>query len=1396
MSDNVRIGAGMLPGLDWRDFRNMLRGVTQVPQAPFAIAGMFGNERAADISMRMGDFFNNLLGTQDVSLTEDPRAALAQIIGGSVVGVPAGLIPRAAQIGAAIAQAPRPVRAAINVAEALTPVTVPLTAGRIGANIAGGAAVDLAFSGLDALAGQPGDNDYWIELPDGTLQLVRPGHGQASTQPTTQTPTTQTTPTQPTTPTPTPTPQTPTAAPMAAATGAGAGVGVSGSGGGSGSGGSDASPAPSADPLRGPDGYWAETTDGRLIFYSTAPSQPEQDDRTWLQIVRDNAIPALVAAGAIGAGISGFRRQQASRQAREELRSRDTVAIGNPPPEDIARPTIGERLATQVIDETAAARGFVREAERAGFITPDERASLDADLQTTLARAVRETRAHAALRRGVAPDGYDLRTVRMPDGTRRTVFSQRELQDRMETLIREQPELHADVVQVQALLDELSNRQRAAATGTTSRIAPNEPARVGMTHKSLADIERELAAITRRSPQVREYIDEHAAWAESRRQYLVRAGRITPAMAAKWRRANIHYVPDYDPYDVHTGYMSLRRIREGGLADRPQSYVDARLDYDIRMITETELNRARRNVIRGLERIQNAARLEPTKAPRLLKQIIGPIHRGKVPEPDDRANTMRWWENGEQYSVQIYVPEVYQALRSAPSMTGGILNTTRLWGQELTTGVLAALTGPVQAPISALYTTWLMTAAPMSRLATGRLDRLLRRVTNDRLTLGMLDPTMYPGIAWAMAQDFAAMSVRVLSDVARRELLSSHSLVRKMVGGERLAALLRRLDDIYENSIYAEMRRMGAIGNNPITGADFTGGAPPSVAALSPSYQAVRPRDWHFPTNIRELRELVGDALIRSPLGPKVVETWQLAREAFDIIASSPQSMVYRLNRDDYMRMYNVQPEDRGVTTTRRTASPEREQALSVLTSRVRRVTGDPALRPANRTMQGVESTFMYATIMKQGLAQYGKMFRDNPVRTTMAMVTSVIIPTTLALYNAMVQDEEDIANGLEPTRVRDLVFNAPHRVAGTLPFYLPGLPTEQALRVPYDQPLGPLVAAAQAILLSTLGADDPKFYSEGMRQNRELLRRLIEERHTYTMWEALQRGMGELAPPPLIASAVGAAGYDMRDFISIRPSLQPTEQRGAGGYFEGQTYTDTMPNWAVNVLNSWGSVGQFVARMLPMFMDQEDLEAAQRRLQQDARPTLSALGDIIGQRFGDRATIAAPLLSGPRSQPSFDITSEYVRDIERKMRELQQGSRDATRPGVLGSGRERFVETQYDWLDRLPPQDQAPMRAIVQQVVRGFNNMQSLRDERNSLYSAMVALNSDPILRRDPIALRYGQNWIANRIRDVNVRIVESIVNLEQHISNEFGIQFRIENFNPARGMRQFTPTTPSPSQ
>jgi hypothetical protein len=1344
----------------------MLRGVTQIPQAPFAIAGMLGSERAADTSMRMGDFFNNLLGTQDASLTEDPRAALAQIIGGSVVGVPASLIPRAAQIGAAIAQAPRPVRAAINVTEALTPVTVPLTTGRIGANIAGGAAVDLAFSGLDALAGQPSDNDYWIELPDGTQQLMRPSRGQATTQPQTPTP-----------------PEAATAAPMAAV-------------GGGGGGGGGASPAPSADPLRGPNGFWTETPEGRQIFYSTTPAQPVPDDRTWLQVARDNALPALVAAGAVGAGIAGFRQQQASRLAREELRNRDTVAIGSPPPTDIAQPTIGERLATQVVDESAAARGFVREAERAGIITPNDRAALDADLQTTIARAVRESRAHAALQRGVAPDGYDLRTVRMPDGTQRTVFSQRELQDRMEMLIREQPTLHADVVQVQALLDELSNRQRAAAVGTMSRIAPNEPARVGMTDRSLASIEADLAAIMRRSPQVREYINEHAAWAESRRQYLVRAGRITPAMAAKWRNANVHYVPDYNPYDVNTGYMSLRRVQEGGLSDRPQSYVDARLDYDIRMITETELNRARGNVIRGLERIQAAARQNPTQNPRLSKNIIGTVQRGDVPSPDDRANTIRWWENGEQYSTQIYVPEVYAALRNAPTMAGGILNTTRLWWQDMTTGVLAALTGAIHAPLSAMYTTALMTAAPMNRLATGRLDRLLRRATNDRLTLGVFDPTMYAGIAAALAQDYAAMSVRVLSDVTRRELLSDRSIIRKMVGGPRLSALLRRLDEIYENSIYAEMRRMGAIGNNRITGSDFTGGAPPTVSTLSPSYQAVRPRDWNMPTNLRELRELVGDATIRSPLGAKIIETYQLAREALDILASSPQSMVYRLNRDDYMRMYNVRPEDRGVGPTQRGASPTREQALGVLTSRVRRITGDPALRPANRSVQGIESTLPYATVTKQGLAAYGNAFRENPLRTTMAMVTSVIVPTTLALYNAMVQDEQDIAQGLPPTRVQDLVFNAPHRVAGTLPFYLPGLPAEQALRVAYDHPLSPVVAGAQAVLLTALGADDPRFYSEGMRQHRDLLRRMIEERHTYNMWEAFQRGMGELAPPPLVATAVGAAGYDMRDFISIQPSLQPTERRGVGGYSGGQTFTDDMPNWFVNVLNSWGSVGQFVAQTLPLFLDQEALEGAQRRLQQEARPTLSAVGDMIGQRFGDRVPMTTPLLSGPRRQPSFDITSQYVRDVERKMRELQQGSRDVTRPGVLGTSRERFVEAQYDWLDRLPPQDQAPMRAIVQQVVRGFNNMQTLRDERNSLYSAMTALNSDTMLRRDPMALRAGQNWISERIRQTNIRVVESIVELEQQISDQFGIQFRMENFNPARGMKQFTPTQPSRAQ
>jgi hypothetical protein len=1357
MSERYRLPLPLF-GIGLHEARQLARGATQAIEAPFHIAGLLGHEGAARIGMAMGDTFNRFLGTEDARLFENPYDALLQIVGSSIVGLPArtlAAIPGVTRATQALQAAPPIVRGAVGTLEAFTPVTLPLTAPRIAANIAGGTVVGAGFEALDALAGQPTDNVPPVadaaQVPPATEEIPPTAEVAAAEQ------------------APPTDPQLP---PVNVAQTPDGGLRI----------------IPSAAAATLPTLNLRQTEDGGIEVVPPTPT----DNRTTLQVIRDNALLGALLAGGAAGGVAAYRRAQRARAAAEAVQQTDTTAVGTMPSPDIFQPTIGERLGANLIDETAIGRGIFREAEREGLITPQERDRLDADLATTIPRAIRESRAHSLLMTGRAPDGYDLRQVAMPDGRIHTVMSQRELQDEMERLIRQNPQAYADVNAAQAILNELSNRRRAEEAGVIRRITPrDEPPRVGMIDKSHDDLMRELSDIRRRNPEVTRFIDEHAAWAESRRQYLVRAGYISPQMAAKWRKANRHYVPDFDPDDIDAGYFTLRQLEEGSGADRPQSYVDARLDYDVRMLAATELNRARRGVIRGIDAIQTAARKREGNS-RLRQNIIGPIYKNKIENPDKRAQTIKWREKGQVYAVQVYSPQLYAALRNAPSLTGGILNTTRLWWQDLTTGVAAALTGSVHAPISALYSMSLMFTAPVSRLPTGRLDRLVRQVTGDRLTLGAWDVTTYGDIVATTASMFASMAARELSNVSRRALFAGTGLLRNIVSPQRLTALANRLDAIYENSLYAEMQRIGLLGGNRVTGQDFTGGQPPAVWNISPEYQAVRPRaPFRIPQTMREIRELVGDTALRVG-GAKVVRAFQLMREALDIIASGPQAAVYRLNRKQYLT-------EAGLTTNRLMntgAGPNilRERTLSALAGKIRRAAGDPALRPMNQPMRNFEAAFPYATITKQGIAQYGRAFREAPLRTTAALVTQAVIPTMISLYLAMEQDEADIAAGKEPTRVQDLVFNAPHRVAGTLPFYVPGLPAEQAIRLHFDHPLSPLIAATQSVFLTAFGADDPQFFAPHMRERRDALRRMIEERHNYTMLEAFQRGFGELAPPPLIATAVAAAGYDMRDFISLNPSLQPTDQRGVRGFGQGQTYTDDVPTWATAIMQSWGAVGQYVSQVAPMFFSRQDVQGAQRNLGPNAPSILDGMMDRIALRVGDRLSAAAPILSGPRSAPAFDSTAEFVRDAERAMRNLQQDSRDVTRPGVLGSGREQFVELTYDWMNTLPPADRIPMRAIVQQVNRSFADMQALRDQRNSLHSAMAALRSDPMLQRDPIRLRQGENYINLLIRDVNTQIVERIVEMENRISRDHGIRFRISEFVPNRGMQQFRRGAPAP--
>src|SRR5215217_1255941 len=122
---------------------NVASGVPRVAAGAAALVG------ADETSQRIEDWTNNTFGSATARWDTDPRAAAEQLFGGSLVGAPARAVTWAGQalpyLSRLAAAAPRTTAAL----EAMTPITLPLTARNVGLNTAVGGAVGAGFEELN-----------------------------------------------------------------------------------------------------------------------------------------------------------------------------------------------------------------------------------------------------------------------------------------------------------------------------------------------------------------------------------------------------------------------------------------------------------------------------------------------------------------------------------------------------------------------------------------------------------------------------------------------------------------------------------------------------------------------------------------------------------------------------------------------------------------------------------------------------------------------------------------------------------------------------------------------------------------------------------------------------------------------------------------------------------------------------------------------------------------------------------------------------------------------------------------------------------------------------------------------------------------------------------------------
>lgn len=133
---------------NYRLYQQMGAGMAMaIPDFALGLPALFGSDTAGQAHKAVSDAVNYTLQIEDPNWRQDFPEFVARNVGTALVGLPAAAFQKGAQL---LSNAPSAVRYGLNVAEAVTPLTIPLNPATVVANALGGTIVGAGVQELAA----------------------------------------------------------------------------------------------------------------------------------------------------------------------------------------------------------------------------------------------------------------------------------------------------------------------------------------------------------------------------------------------------------------------------------------------------------------------------------------------------------------------------------------------------------------------------------------------------------------------------------------------------------------------------------------------------------------------------------------------------------------------------------------------------------------------------------------------------------------------------------------------------------------------------------------------------------------------------------------------------------------------------------------------------------------------------------------------------------------------------------------------------------------------------------------------------------------------------------------------------------------------------------------------
>lgn len=635
----------------------------------------------------------------------------------------------------------------------------------------------------------------------------------------------------------------------------------------------------------------------------------------------------------------------------------------------------------------------------------------------------------------------------------------------------------------------LYNEARHAANELDNRLIAGS--KVNLSEFDTSTLKAKVAAANT-DPVVSALLDEDRIIKSRVVDILQARGMITGVEATKLKNTHPNYLSSHSLSGEIDNPLAARNVTEG--SGIPNANIPAwQLDkqhYE-HLYRQIEKNDVVSNIISNILDSQSS---NPGNA-KLVREWKSPTGANRVEPPTD---TMPVRINGELRHFYVENPALFKALEMSPTAIGGTLNFVngmRQFMQSMLTGIPAAVVSRFYAPINAFRTGLEGAITRPTDMTGGYLEKALKSVSGGKITFA--DPTA--ALTWpsevlaGVGAEFSHHLAHTLDPVNKGKF---NSTLRNLLGDTRVNAIHTNLQAAWENSIRAEMQRVGAsnvggMSTAPVPEAmkkaPTKSGAPEQViySALNSSAPHLFQANGMFPT-----------------LKPYMLQFNEFLHGINSIISEAGNAQFFRLNKD----------------------APALKRAYET-----RQLVGDPGTSGANRAVDIYNKSTVFGNVTTQGLFRVLRAFNEQPIATTMGLATVLGTGAMASIYSALLHGPEAMADLANQTRSDQ---------AGKIKIYIPGQDPQNAAQLSLPQELRPFMGMITSGLLDAYSALDAHHDEDIGSMLWNGFKQFFNGYIKQSAVDATVTGISQFATPPM------PIGADVIGSVASGRSIDPTIER------------------------------------------------------------------------------------------------------------------------------------------------------------------------------------------------------------------------------------------------------------